>query len=454
MPEPRAAFVFDGERCTACEACRIACGIANAAGADTGWRQVLTLNPRRHPALPTRHLSLACNHCDDPACLAGCPAAAYRQDARTGAVLLDQGRCLGCRYCSWVCPYDAPRFDASRGVMGKCTFCQERLAGGGEPACTPACPTGALSWGERPPGAAEGGYPGLLDTGLGPALLLAPARKPCGPPPTAPVPAATALPPLQPTPARKVSPGSEWSLVVFTALMPALAAWLAAGVLRPERGPALSVFLALGALAMGASASHLGRPLRAWRALANLRRSWLSREVLAASSLLALGSASLLAPPVGVAARPLAWLSVLAGAGLCAAIDGVYRAIPRLSPARLHGGEATLAAPFLLALMAGAWEMALVLGVVRSLLAVRRLQAGEAGLPAAGVAARLALLAIACVPALPWPVATIVALAGEVLDRCDLLAGLEPASPARVLVMQAASAAASPTMAAGVETAR
>lgn len=440
MPEPRAAFVFDGERCTACEACRIACGIANAAGADTGWRQVLTLNPRRHPALPTRHLSLACNHCDAPACLAGCPAAAYRQDPLSGAVLLDQGRCLGCRYCSWVCPYDAPRFDVASGVMGKCTLCQERLAGGGEPACTQACPTGALSWGERPPGAAEGGYPGLLHTGLEPALVLAPAPHPLVPPRTVPAPPETASPPLQPAPPRKVSPGSEWSLVVFTAVMPALAAWLAAGSLRPERGPSPLAFLGLGIVALGASLFHLGRPLRAWRSLVHVRRSWLSREAVAASSLCVLGGAALLAPAGWGGARPLTWLAVLAGAVLCAAIDGVYRAIPRLSRVRLHGAETTLAAPFLLAVITGAWPVAVALGVLRSLLAVRRLQAGEAGLPAVGVAARLALLAVACIPTLPWPVAALIALGGEGLDRFDLLAGLDPASPAAVLVAQAAAA--------------
>lgn len=440
MAEPRPAFVFDGERCTACEACRIACGIANAGGSDTGWRQVLTFNPRRHPALPTRHLSLACNHCDDPACLAGCPAAAYRVDAGTGAVLLDEGRCLGCRYCSWVCPYDAPRFDPANGVMGKCTFCQERLTYGGEPACTQACPTGALSWGERLAGAGEGGYPGLPETGLGPALVLVPARHPLVPPRAVPAPAETAAPPLQPVPPRKITLGSEWGLVVFTVVMPALAAWLAAGLLRPERTPPPLVFLALGALGLGVSASHLGRPLRAWRAVANLGRSWLSREVAGATLLLVLGVASLVAPPGWGAARPLGWLAALAGAGLVTAIDGVYRVVPRLSRVRLHGGEATLAAPFLLAVITGAWPVAVALGVLRSLLAVRRLAAGETGLSGGVVAARLALLAVACIPPLPWPAAALVALVGEGLDRFDLLAGLEPASPARVLVAQAAAA--------------
>lgn len=439
MPEPRHAFLFDGERCTGCEACRLACGMANAGGADTGWRRVLTFNPRRHPALATRHLSLACNHCDDPACLAGCPAAAYRRDPATGAVLLEQTRCLGCRYCSWVCPYDAPRFDAAHGVMAKCTWCATRLRAGGEPACTQACPTGALSWGERTVVGRDDVYPGVPDTKLGPALVVAPPRRPLAPPPTVPAPPTGSFC-LQPAPARKITLQREWSLVVFTTLMPALAAWWTAGLLRPERAPSLLALLGLGAVALGVSWGHLGRPLRAWRALANLCRSWLSREVAAATALLGLGAASLLVPRGWSVDRPLGWAAALAGAGLVVAIDGVYRRIPRLRPVRLDGGEATLGASFLLAVLVGAWSVAAALGVGRSMLALRRLKAGEGGLPGVVVTLRAALMAVACLPLLPWPVAAGVALLGEAIDRGDLLLGLEPVSPELLLTRQTMAA--------------
>ena len=148
----RAAFLFDPDRCTACEACRIACAIENNEGRDTGWRTISTFNPQRHPDLPTRHLSLACNHCDTPACSLGCPAAAYDRDEKTGAVLLDPEKCIGCRYCSWVCPYDAPKFDDTRGVMTKCTFCKHRVdkapAGatpGVDPEYTPVCVSSCIA---------------------------------------------------------------------------------------------------------------------------------------------------------------------------------------------------------------------------------------------------------------------------------------------------------------------
>ena len=81
------------------------------------WRQVRTFNELHVPGVELLHLSLACNHCAEPGCAAACPTLAYRRDAETGAVLLDQDRCIGCRYCTWACPYGAPRVDEALGVV-------------------------------------------------------------------------------------------------------------------------------------------------------------------------------------------------------------------------------------------------------------------------------------------------------------------------------------------------
>jgi anaerobic dimethyl sulfoxide reductase subunit B (iron-sulfur subunit) len=66
-----------------------------------------------------------------------------------GVVLVDADRCMGCRYCEWACPYGAPRFDAARGVMTKCTLCSDRLEEGLAPSCVTACPMRALDFGTR-----------------------------------------------------------------------------------------------------------------------------------------------------------------------------------------------------------------------------------------------------------------------------------------------------------------
>jgi len=489
------AFVFDPDRCTGCEACRVACGIENGDGLDTGWRQILTLNPGRHPALPTSHLSLACNHCAEPACMLGCPAAAYHRDEATGAVLLDPDKCMGCRYCSWVCPYDAPRYDEAAGVMSKCTFCSHRLAAGAEPACIEACPTDALTLGTRADAVDEPTGVGLEAWGLGPALAVRSSRRTAAPSPgsiaspavpprgalsvDSPVQeaaagwtgspgsaarvsyglAASAWPPAsasgrsrprQPLPPPKIRLRAEWALVLFTLAIPALLAWLAASLARPERVSAPWTpwaFLGAGALAMGLSTLHLGRPSRAWRAILNLRTSPLSREIALSSAFLAAGFLHLLLPAGSPLRLTAGAVAVLLGAGTLLAIDAVYRAIPRDDARRIHSADAWLTGALLVGLAVQvplAWAPAALLKIVLTLL--------ERTLPAPLLVLRLLLLAAALTLATPgvlWPASSLgpwwvpllPALAGELLNRAAFYHRLEPASPARTMAAQMTAAA-------------
>ena len=113
------AFVFDLNRCTGCNACEIACKIENELPPGMSWREVVTFNESRLPGVPLFSLSLACNHCLDAPCKEKCPALAYSKDERTGAVTVNPSLCMGCKYCQWVCPYDAPKFNATAGVVEK-----------------------------------------------------------------------------------------------------------------------------------------------------------------------------------------------------------------------------------------------------------------------------------------------------------------------------------------------
>ena len=65
-----------------------------------------------------------------------------------GIVSVDQNQCIGCGYCSWVCPYGAPSMDTVNHVMSKCTFCAERTADGIEPYCVASCPANARIFGD------------------------------------------------------------------------------------------------------------------------------------------------------------------------------------------------------------------------------------------------------------------------------------------------------------------
>ena len=235
---------------------------------------------------------MACNHCGDPACLAHCPAGAYRKDPATGAVTIDAERCIGCKYCTWACPYDAPRFNPELGVMEKCTLCDHRLAEGRPPACVANCPTGALGLADVDPGAGVPAAPGFTRTEIHPAVQFVPPRRGDRPPElTAPASRADVDAVFDRTFPRlpaKITLRAEWPLLVFTSVAALLVAWFSAALLGgPPVRPA--VFLLAGGAALLLSAMHLGRKERAWQSLRNLKRSWLSLEILSFPLFLGLG---------------------------------------------------------------------------------------------------------------------------------------------------------------------
>jgi DMSO reductase iron-sulfur subunit len=146
---PTYGWLLDAKRCIECRACEAACKQWNGVDTGTGvrWRQVRVFEKGAFPAVATQALSLACNHCDRPLCLMACPVKAYYR-RRDGVIILDQTKCVGCRYCLKWCPYGAPQFNPRTGKMEKCTMCADRIDAGLEPACASACPTGALRWGK------------------------------------------------------------------------------------------------------------------------------------------------------------------------------------------------------------------------------------------------------------------------------------------------------------------
>jgi DMSO reductase iron-sulfur subunit len=174
-------FLLDLNRCVGCGACVLACRIENRLPVEVSWRRILTLNGHRAAGGPTYHFSLACHHCDDPPCAKGCPSGALEKRP-DGIVYLHEDRCLGCRYCEMACPFGAPSYHSQKQVMTKCHLCAPRLDEGLPPACTQACPTGALRFApdvsEAPDGFHEAeGVPGFSNPGgFGPNLLLSPPR--------------------------------------------------------------------------------------------------------------------------------------------------------------------------------------------------------------------------------------------------------------------------------------
>ncbi|MEW5701772.1 MAG: sulfate reduction electron transfer complex DsrMKJOP subunit DsrO [Candidatus Zixiibacteriota bacterium] len=116
-------------------------------------------------ALKHAGVPVLCNHCDNPPCVRVCPTGSTWKRETDGIVMMDWHRCIGCRYCVAACPYGSRSFNwrdprpfikelepefptRMRGVVEKCTFCEERLARGKPLACVEACKHKALTFGD------------------------------------------------------------------------------------------------------------------------------------------------------------------------------------------------------------------------------------------------------------------------------------------------------------------
>lgn len=140
-------FFFTSDNCIGCHACESACAEKNETPAHLSFRSVGYVEGGSYPDYQRMNISMACNHCDDPVCLKGCPTRAYTKHAEYGAVLQDPDTCFGCGYCTWVCPYNAPQLDPIMGQVSKCNMCVDRLEEGLKPACVSACVGNALDFG-------------------------------------------------------------------------------------------------------------------------------------------------------------------------------------------------------------------------------------------------------------------------------------------------------------------
>ena len=140
-------FFFTADNCIGCHACEAACSEKNELPPHLAFRSVGYVEGGSFPDYKRMNISMACNHCDDPVCLKGCPTRAYTKHAEYGAVLQDPDTCFGCGYCTWVCPYNAPQLDPVKGQVSKCNMCVDRLEVGLKPACVAACVGNALDFG-------------------------------------------------------------------------------------------------------------------------------------------------------------------------------------------------------------------------------------------------------------------------------------------------------------------
>lgn len=325
-PGQQYAFDVDLDSCSGCKACVSACHTLNGLDEHETWRDVGLLVGGSSEAPLVQHVTTACHHCLQPACLVACPVNAYEKDPLTGIVRHLDDQCFGCQYCVLACPYDVPKYHAAKGIVRKCDMCSSRLATGEAPACVQACPQQAIAI-------------RVVD-----ARQIVEDAETVSFPPTAPDPQITlptttyrtsrVFPPnaLPPDYFRVAPQHAHWPLAIMLVMtqlsVGAFAAWLlldrmlpdaVAASLRPIHATGALLF---GLLALFASVFHLGRPWLAFRAVLGLKHSWLSREIVAfglfASLAAAYAVAAWFSADAGPAARQwldaLGWGVVLSGA--------------------------------------------------------------------------------------------------------------------------------------------
>lgn len=279
------AFEVDLDRCSGCKACVTACHSLNGLDEEETWRDVglLVGGSTTNPVM--QHVTTACHHCLDPACMTACPVDAYEKDPLTGIVKHLDDQCFGCQYCTLACPYDVPKYHAGKGIVRKCDMCSDRLAVGEAPACVQACPHEAI--------AIKIVDVATVQENSETDLFLPGAPEPYITLPTTTYKTKRVFPRnMLPADYNSVNPQHpHWPLIIMLVLTQLSVGAAAIGMILEETvAPGLiasfrpfhaTMSLVFGLLALASSTMHLGRPQYAFRAIIGLRHSWLSREILA-----------------------------------------------------------------------------------------------------------------------------------------------------------------------------
>ena len=155
----RYGMLADSIRCIGCKRCMSACKRWNNLRVErdelvtdrethlnaNNWK-IINLRADAKNRAKRHYVQWSCQHCIEPACVGVCPVTAITK-LPNGAVVINEKKCIGCRYCFQACPWKVPQFDFDKRVTRKGHLCYNRtLLNYQKPACVAACPVGALAF--------------------------------------------------------------------------------------------------------------------------------------------------------------------------------------------------------------------------------------------------------------------------------------------------------------------
>lgn len=136
-------FLVHIEKCLGCRSCEFSCKNEHGHG-DSFRRKIHSIEDDPDKVGHNfHHFSMACNHCENPACLTACPEMAIKKKTN-GVVIIDKAKCTGCSRCVTDCPFDAIKLNPITVKADKCDMCYDRQMEGKTTICVSSCPVKAL----------------------------------------------------------------------------------------------------------------------------------------------------------------------------------------------------------------------------------------------------------------------------------------------------------------------
>lgn len=130
-------LIIDPEKCTGCRLCESICSLVHTGTCNPSLSRIRIIKYEKDGIdVPT-----VCQFCEEPLCMLACPVNAVYKDEKTGALITDEERCLGCKVCLVVCPFGGAGINKDEKII-RCDLCE------GEPKCVDFCQTKAISYTE------------------------------------------------------------------------------------------------------------------------------------------------------------------------------------------------------------------------------------------------------------------------------------------------------------------